>query len=484
MKHKILITIFGILLLVSCKKDFLDLEPKSSVSVEQLATNPDAFQAVLDGIYATMRTYNVGGSGGHNDFGHKAMQVATDFMGQDQTMSYLHWFGFWYSYDGRVQSNSRARTMWITYYSMIAEANSIINALSDATTEDALYILGQAHALKGYFLLHLARVYAHTYIGHENDLCIPLEDGLNFDGKPRATVAETYAQIRSDLGTAVSLLDGFTRPNKQAIDQNVAKGMLAQVALEMGDYTTAATMASEARSSYGLMTGQEWLDDGFDDASGIEWMWCSIIDAESSTVFASFFSQMDNTSPGYTGILGVYKLIDARLYEMIPETDLRKQAFIDPVNGDPNYPTLPAYANVKFRDPTSFEGDYVYMRSSEMALIEAEAMARSGNNGGAASALFDLVSLRDPGYALSTNTGQALLDEIHLQRRIELWGEGFSWFDLKRYKKSMIRDYPGTNHRDFGLFNVDAESNRFRMQLPEDEINANPNISEGDQNPN
>jgi hypothetical protein len=245
-------------------------------------------------------------------------------------------------------------------------------------------------------------------------------------------------------------------------------------------------MANAARSGYDLMSGEDYLANGFSDLNGgnPEFMWGSDIDAESSTIYASFFSHMDNTSPGYAGLLGVYKLIDADLYSKISDSDLRKQAYVHPVDGNPDYPALPPYANTKFRDPSFFEGDYIYMRSAEMYLIEAEALARAGNSGSAASILFNFVSTRDPGYTMSTNTGDALVEEIYLQRRIELWGEGTAWFDLKRLKKPLMRDYAGTNHAAFGRTNEPAEGNRFRFQLPLDEINANPNISDADQNPN
>ena len=60
-----------------------------------------------------------------------------------------------------------------------------------------------------------------------------------------------------------------------------------------------------------------------------------------------------------------------------------------------------------------------------MYLIEAEARARQSNSTAAQDALFTLVKNRDAGYVKSTKTGQALLDEISFNRRIELWGEGF-----------------------------------------------------------
>jgi hypothetical protein len=251
----------------------------------------------------------------------------------------------------------------------------------------------------------------------------------------------------------------------------------------MGDWAKAAEMANAARAGYVPMSAQEWLG-GFSSLSQSECMWGADIDGESSTIFASFFSHFDNTNGGYAGALAVYKGISAELYDQISETDIRRQAFVDPVNLNPDYPQFEAgYENIKFRDATFFEGDYIYMRASEMYLIEAEALARAGQDANAQQVLFDLISVRDDAYEMSSNTGDDLVEEVYLHRRIELWGEGFSWFDLKRMKKPMVRDYPGSNHAAFALFNIEAEGNMFNFQIPEDEINANDAISATDQNP-
>jgi hypothetical protein len=72
------------------------------------------------------------------------------------------------------------------------------------------------------------------------------------------------------------------------------------------------------------------------------------------------------------------------------------------------------------------------MRAAEMYLIEAEARARQGNNTAAQEALFTLAKNRDASYTKSTSTGATLINEIMFNRRIEFWGEGFRFTDLKR----------------------------------------------------
>jgi len=54
---------------------------------------------------------------------------------------------------------------------------------------------------------------------------------------------------------------------------------------------------------------------------------------------------------------------------------------------------------------------------------------------------------------------------------------------LKRLKKPLDRTGAGTNHRSFGDVDIEIEGDFFRMQIPQGEINSNPNINVGDQNP-
>src|SRR5690606_22040067 len=74
----------------------------------------------------------------------------------------------------------------------------------------------------------------------------------------RNTVQEVYAQIESDLTTAVAQLEGYGRPNREFVDQSVAQAFLADVYLEMGKYAEAAETANAARQGYALLSESDW----------------------------------------------------------------------------------------------------------------------------------------------------------------------------------------------------------------------------------
>ena len=175
---------------------------------------------------------------------------------------------------------------------------------------------------------------------------------------------------------------------------------------------------------------------------------------------------------------GIYMAIDDQLYNQIADTDYRKKNFnaTETTVGDFTYP---AYSNVKFNTPT-YEADEIYMRLSEAYLLKAEAEARGGNNSAAQQTLYDLVSKRDSGYAKSSNTGDALLKEIFLQSRIELWGEGHEFFTNKRFNVGVDRT-ASSNHTHKV---VKAAGKEFTYQIPLSiELNSNPYINAADQNP-
>ena len=80
------------------------------------------------------------------------------------------------------------------------------------------------------------------------------------------------------------------------------------------------------------------------------------------------------------------------------------------------------------------------------------------------------------------NEASVTVDDIHLQRRIELWGEGFAYYDLKRLNKGIDRTYEGNNYMPSYNIAVPARDTRWIYQIPLKEIQENDMINEEDQN--
>lgn len=183
------------------------------------------------------------------------------------------------------------------------------------------------------------------------------------------------------------------------------------------------------------------------------------------------------------------KRINSDLYAWISDTDVRKLMW-GPEPTAENFP-LPLtsfarqpYMSRKFsiKAPGNAWGDVPLIRLSEIQLILAEAYASSDQNGLAQDALFELTRVRDLEAVKSTNTGAALLEEIWNHRRVELWGEGFRFLDLKRLNQPLNRSavpnfLPGTVNN---VMLVAAGDNRWQFVFPRPELDANPLIVQND----
>lgn len=476
----------------ACSEDFLDQAPTTAVSADSATATTGNLFTIINGIHRLMYTRQ--GSNGRG--GYSAMMIQNDALGEDLVMNAIA-NGWWINMarwnDHTNAADTDTRHAWRVLYKVINNANIVITGADKAVGPDAERnaALGQAYAYRAFAHFRLVQLYAKRYdeSGNNPQLGIPLMLTSTSEPQPRSTVTEVYAQINQDLDQAITLLDGYERPNASHISQNVAKGMKARVNLVQHNYAVAAQFAIEAREGHPLMSNDTYRL-GFNDYTNAEWMWGGFYNPEQGSAFTNFGAWMSRNFSS-SNIRGNPKSINSTLYELIPKSDVRSTIF-DPT-GEHN--DLPAgieissrhrrfpYTSQKFLAIATGDsrGDVPYMRAAEMYLIEAEAKARQGDAAGAADALFALASNRDSEYVISSKTGEELIQEILLQRRWELWGEGFRFNDLKRLNLPL--DRTGANHNAGVLANlleVPAGDNRWQWQIPLDEVNANPLI---EQNP-
>lgn len=493
MKKVILFATLVALVFTSCGQDYLEPEDSRYLNKETAAgvgsDNPDAF---LNGIWSWMVEYNPtnASSGPHDTFGWMSICLVSDMQGIDMTASAFHWFCYDYDFDNRLESYRRTNSHWTILYTMVDKANAIIG-----TDPDNAALLGQARAIRGLAYLTLIQLY-QLPVGADGKINrslpgVPIiytngkvdTEFLKTAGKTaedyqgRNTVGDVLDQAGRDLAAAVTLLEGtdYTRPNKNFIDASVANGLAARYYLFVQDWDNAITCAQNAKVGYDLMNRSDLLA-GFYDINNSEWMWGFDHNTETATSYASFFSMISSYGAGY-GNGYCTKLIDASLYDMIPASDYRKSWFTGPDGDGSSAANLP-YANKKFGSDGNRTEDYVYMRAAEMYLIEAEAQAQKGNTQEAAAALKPLMNKRD----INWDKNDVTLEEVLVQRRIELWGEGFGSFDLKRLNRGIDRNYPGSNHMAGYKYAVPAQDPRWTLQIPLKEIQENPSISEAEQN--
>lgn len=479
MKKKYITSIAFVAMLIfstSCSKDFLETSPTQQVGSDEVFSSVEGGQAVMDGAYRYMYdSYST-----HDDFGYRAIGLANDLMGEDMVAGNFHWFAYDYLLDNNQPSYRRPNFVWSMNYKIIFLANDVIKYISLLPeSDDRDFVLGQAYAMRGNAYTELIYQFAKTYVGHESEDGVPLNLEPGTEANAPSTVGEVYTQIVADFKQAVDYLDdnpAVAGTHMSHITGPVANGMLARVLLIMNNWDEAATYAQAARVSVPLMSIDQYQL-GFDNYAEQPWMWGFEINDEQSTIYASLFSHLDMTIGGYAGLGYMPKFVSNKLYNSMEDGDIRKGMIVDETNrvdGAVGY----ALVNYKFHanDGKGFSADYVMMRPAEMLLIEAEAIARQGSNDAAAQdLLLELRTVRQTTPVASTNTGQALIDEILLERRIELWGEGFRLFDLKRTKSGYDRS--GDNHAfvSGADFAAEAEDDRFDRVVPQGEIDANEN---------
>lgn len=532
MKKLLLLSIVALTTFGGCQKEFLDTKPTDQISESIVFTDLKNARAALNGIHRLL--YHQGDQMDQN--GEQSHMIIRDMLGEDLCMTAAgnNWWNEVYKWNAHRNARSSNTTYaWKFYYRIIFNVNGIIEGLNKnlkAQEADPNFkeIMGQALTYRAWAYFNLVQLYAQRYDypnKNNSQLGVVLRTTQSVTPQARATVEEVYAQINTDLDEAILLLAGAGE-QKQISDINLqaSQAIKARVALTTGQWADAisnATAAMKGHTLFGMNNLKQ--DSGCPSVfssypgKGSEWIWGSQQASDQPTYYFSYFAFMSwNFSS--TNIRTNPKSISRELYDAIPATDARKSMFsltgMD-IKARPEVISnalVCSYMSRKFRATAQADsrGDIAYIRVAEMYLIKAEAEARSGKNADAQQTLFDFVSTRDGDYVKSTSTDDALINEILLQRRIELWGEGFRFYDLKRVNSPLVRivdkvvdpaapvnptsdellaykkihiytDYAGHHNPTLCYTtSVDAGDVRWQWVIPQDEINSNPDVKQND----
>ncbi len=520
------ITIFSLSLLIfsSCE-DNLNTLPEgdiltSSQKEEVASKDPSKSEAGVNAIFSQLNAYMpnkeaLGQRERDNDFGYPSIMFFTDANSADlvgETNGY-NWMSNSIEYGDRDFASNEAQIVWNNLYSYIKTSNDVIETIAP-DTDDPLsqYFLAQGLTMRAFSYNILAQLYQFKYKGNEQKSGVPLitpENSLeaSIDGAKRAPLQEIYELVLSDLNKSVELLEsstdaGVTRKDKRYIDLAVAYGMRARINLALENWADAAADAQAAidNSSATPATIADVSKPYFEDASQSNWMWGIIIAETDRTVtsgIVNWISHMGSINYGYANFSGGFQ-INKTLYESIEDTDVRKNWWLDENQESKNltnemaefvedYEYVP-YTQVKFApyknevETATNANDIPLMRIEEMYLILAEAQAMSGNASDGAQTLSSFIKeYRNTKYAFSGSSSQAVQEEVFYQRRIELWGEGLIWYDIKRLSKGVDRRGGGYQN-NASIYNIAADDPVILWRIPEAEIMANPMIDYSDNN--
>lgn len=470
----------GLLTLNTGCSDFLETIPATSVSDQSVFTSVAGAQAALNGCYYQMRAYGGGGANRQDDWGIPSIQMVSD-ASADDIIVWGGWYCYTYNYWGETRGDIfRSSALWTFHYRLINNVNSVLAYIDDIPGDqtEKNHIKGQALAMRGWAYFSLARIFQHTYAIAKDMPGVPIYTEPTTDqteGKGRGTIEETYRQVLADLTEAETLLEGYNRGSlKNNMDQTVVQGILSDVYLTMTDWSNAEKYAQKVMDKYPMTSNDDYLA-GFSNINTASWIWGMEQSEEQNMGDYSPYAMWANWTRGDCWTFQCFYLAQS-FVEKFDANDVRASQF--------EWIWDMIHISYKFRDNEACRGSIVFMRTESMLLNAAEALCRQGKDDAAKEMLWKLQDMRQAPRSVST--GNDLLEEIWIERRKELYGEGYGLFDLNRTQKPLLR---GSNHWiGGGDTPFPARSWRFIYQIPRSELLNNKAMVDdiwpaGDQNP-
>lgn len=468
------------LTVVSCKKEFLEIDPKQNTDAGKAITDIAGLRAAVTGVYSLLQSAD--------NYG-RTSTLLPDLMADNLYISVLN-ANRYQPQDQYVTSanDGMATGLWNNLYTVVANSNLIIEkgpgiTIAAADTAEKRRLVGQAYALRALAYFDLARFFAQPYnfTADASHLGVPVltttsTDKSNIAAPARNTVKQTYDQIISDLNSAINNLSSYTSTSSTAkgkFNLYGAQALLSRVYLYKGDWQGAADMASAVISAnkYTLLPRATFVDD-FKKQYNSE----SIFEVANTTT-----DNLSTNSIGYFFNQSGYgdALATDGLYNSYSSTDVRK-GFMTRSKRSGSGGENPANIVNKYSNVSTFDENLKVIRLAELYLNRAEANAHLGKEDLARTDVNVIIGRSNSDATALvplTTTGSALLTAILNERRKELAFEGHRLFDLTRNKLSF------TKIRRGGIaIEVTYPNNKTILPIPQRELDANPNIR-GQQNP-
>lgn len=463
-KYNKIIVLIVIGFFLSCSESFLEVSPQSSVSNEEALTSLEDLETSISGVYNELQSAYYYG---------RYMFLIPDVLADDVKQNEQANRVVDYAQHVQSVSDAQANSLWTGLYYTNNALNNIINSdieVSDASQDEKDRIIGEAYALRGLVYFDLVRLFAnhYTYTADAGHLGVPIILDFDYTLEPsRNTVAEVYDQVIADMTTALTLMDDTSRTgNSNTLSSTAVKALLSRVYLYMEDWENAEAMATQVieTGGYSLVDNADYLT-----------LWSQ--DNTSESIFEISQTESDNQGGDNLGAMYVVDgygdyLPSDDVISLYDADDARLQVFIEDglLAGDyapyrmNKYPDVLGYDNIKV------------VRLAELYLIRAEARAQIGTDISGAQDDLDMVRQRAlPTAPDVTATGDELLEEILLERRLELCFEGQRLWDLMRYKQDIVR-----NQCTASICYIPYGDDTNILPIPQNETDVNPNI---EQNP-
>lgn len=447
--------------LVSCEKGFIEVQPKGQFLSANYYSNKDQAFAGLVGVYDAVRK---------NSSGFENMITMMNAGSDDQVA------GGGGSTDGAGIQGFNTFTLnaiimpgsfWSDYYQGIFRANTLLSKLTNVPMDDALKARfgAEAKALRAYYYFNLVIMFKNIPL-----LLDPLT-ATNMYEVTQAAPADVYTQIEKDLTEAIAVLPATVPVTTEAgrLTKGTAQALLGKVYLYDKKNALAAALFAEVNGTPGG-TSQY----GYRLLSNFSDLWVPSNKFNTEAIFEVNHSSIGSSGWGNWGSgsdegNSVNVMVGPRSYSRpagSTAADLPSgwsfstftQDFYDVIKTDPRFEAtvydlkalkaagkadfIPGYQDLGYflnkflpraSDISTGAGDQVLnyrqdtyaIRLADTYLMEAEALGATGTR---AQALLDAVRKRVglPSVTVS-------LAAIKAERRLELAGEGYRFFDLVRW---------------------------------------------------
>lgn len=454
---------------VSCKKNQLELYPYNQVETSQAFKTESDVNLAVNGMYSGLKNPYV--SGVWNIVG----DVLADNLIINQTGRLtLKTFGEW-RYTGE---NTYA--LFSQGYNNARRANAILENIEDfpgGAFKDN--VKGQALAVRALTYFDMVRVYSKTYQNATSaDSTMPYVTTTESTILPaKETVTGFYDKVIADLENAKTLIG--TTNTVFRFNKNAVSGLLSRVYLYKGDWAKTISSATEALGATPNIGTIAQFPGIWKDSTN-NGVLLKVANTTLDNINALGVNYYQTTS----GQRKSEYVIPKPVRDLFAASDIRTKAYIE----------TSVFNGVNYHHVIKYNGriggvagvvDAKLLRTAEVLLNRAEAYYRSGNETNARTDLKTLKSNRYASYDPAADdalTGQALLNEILMQRRLELAFEGDRFWDLKRRNLPVVRDNVGERADGTGtpfvFTTLPLGDKRFLLPFPIDEVNFNPNFKQ------
>lgn len=454
---KLIIFIIFAVFFASCENE-LNLEPKQREDASVTLSTEGGVTNVLTGAYALAANGNA--------YGGRILLYA-DLLGVTGSLSTtdLRWRGSFgelrQMYIKTMQSNNVIiEGTYARCYSIINAANTVIENIDKVKDPDKqARMIGEANFLKSLAYFDLVRFFAKPYVSGQanSQLGVVIRPNAIYDfnadlSKERSTVDEVYKVIIDGLNLAYTNLP---EENSFYADKYAARALLARVYLQQGNYALARDAANDVIENSGHSLSATYAGafnhetDKEEDVFAIQ-----ITKQTGLNDMVTFYASEGNGGRG-----GDFTVRDAYLDKFTSPDDRADFIYENEDNG--------RILTSKFTDQF---GDVAIIRLSEMYLIRAEANLRAGTALGN-TPLDDINIVRS--RANADDLASVTVDDILLERELELGMEGFLIHDIRRTKRSIDISTDGDGS-DILLYDADE----LVFPIPLSETDANKKITQ------